>query len=236
MTQDQVKSQLCRAYCDLSGQDLISAAFVKAQAEMPTVAFDSENPFFKSKYASLAAIIGETRPILGKNGLAMHQSATIKDGLVTVATQIRHTSGQLLDFGSMSMSIGDTGKSEVQAAGSLITYLKRYSWQTALGIAADEDDDGNSAPVKPAKQPEQPKQATAQTRLWALNQLQAAPGQPGRASVTSYLLYRKWIYAGQQPEDWLLPHVPTTKQGIAELQGAIIQWEVDAQKPQEELT
>src|SRR5437899_3365423 len=32
MTQDQVKSQLCRAYCDLSGQDLISAAFVKTQA------------------------------------------------------------------------------------------------------------------------------------------------------------------------------------------------------------
>jgi hypothetical protein len=193
------------------------------------VKFDSSNPFFKSKYASLAAIIGETRPILGKHGLAMEQVAEIVSGNVTVRTNLRHSSGQVLHFGEMTMSIGDTGKSEAQAAGSLITYLRRYSWQTALGIAADEDDDGNTAPTK--QQAQKPEQATDKTRMWALNLLQAAPGQPNREVVTSFLARLGWLTNANEPETWQLRTVPVSKQDVNALSAQIQQWDVDRHQP-----
>ena len=44
-----------------------------AQAEMPVAVFDATNPFLKSKYASLGAVIQASRPILAKHKLSLVQ-------------------------------------------------------------------------------------------------------------------------------------------------------------------
>lgn len=238
---------------DLEG--LVSAAFVKAQSEMPTIKFDCTNPFFKSKYASLVAIIRETRPILGKHGLSMHQSASIHDGKVTVVTEVRHTSGQTIPCGSMTMDIGATGKSEAQAAGSLITYLRRYAWQTALGIAADEDDDGNSAPPRQERPrtvrneyvPEpDPADEAAETdlaprpngptakekaRMTVLNLLVAAPGQPQRDLVTAYCRLKGMIAPDAQLEEW--DSFPDTPRKLKAFGQELVDFGIERQKQAE---
>ena len=38
----------------------------------------------------------------------------------------------------------EKGKSSAQVAGSVITYLRRYSWVSILGLYAEEDTDGTS--------------------------------------------------------------------------------------------
>ncbi len=51
----------------------LAAALAKAQAEMPVAVFDATNPFLKSKYASLGAVIQSSRPILAKHNLSLIQ-------------------------------------------------------------------------------------------------------------------------------------------------------------------
>ena len=51
----------------------LATALAKAQAEMPVAVFDATNPFLKSKYASLGAVIQASRPILAKHKLSLVQ-------------------------------------------------------------------------------------------------------------------------------------------------------------------
>ena len=51
----------------------LAAALAAAQAEMPVAVFDATNPFLKSKYASLGAVIQASRPILAKHKLSLVQ-------------------------------------------------------------------------------------------------------------------------------------------------------------------
>ncbi len=58
----------------------------------------------------------------------------------TLVTSLLHSSGAILS-GRTPIPAAEG----VQAYGSAITYLRRYSIQALLGIAAEEDDDGNAA-------------------------------------------------------------------------------------------
>lgn len=122
---------------------LLATALSKAQAEMPAIKFDSKNPFLKNDYASLGAIIAGARPVLAKHGLSVSQLTFGDDGVAGVETVLMHTSGEWISQ-SISMPIGEEkGKSSAQVAGSIITYLRRYSLASILGIYSDEDGDGN---------------------------------------------------------------------------------------------
>ena len=122
---------------------LLASALSKAQAEMPAIKFDSKNPFLKNDYASLGAIIAGARPVIAKHGLSVAQLTFGDDGVAGVETVLMHTSGEWISQ-SISMPIGEEkGKSSAQVAGSIITYLRRYSLASILGIYSDEDGDGN---------------------------------------------------------------------------------------------
>lgn len=215
--------------------DLVSAAFVAAQAEFKTAGFDSTNPFFRSKYASFASVLEATRPILAKHGLAVlrRPSTEVDAGgklWTIVETVIIHKSGQSLTCGSVRVPLEpEKGRSLVQSWGAEVTYIGRYAWTTPLGIASDEDTDGNSAeshgngprthsePQRVAEPPparqNAPKadSATPAHRMRALNVLSAAPGQPNRGMVEHFFRSKGWITIDQQPEDWPLLQVPTSK-------------------------
>ena len=122
---------------------LLASALSKAQAEMPAIKFDSKNPFLKNDYASLGAIIAGARPVIAKHGLSVAQLTFGEDGVTGVETVLMHASGEWIS-NSISMPIGEEkGKSSAQVAGSIVTYLRRYSLASVLGIYSDEDGDGN---------------------------------------------------------------------------------------------
>ena len=121
----------------------LAAALSKAQAEFPVIKFDSVNPFLKNGYASLGAVIAGGRPVLAKFGLAVTQLTFGEDGVVGVETMLTHSSGEWISD-RVSMQVGEErGKSSAQVAGSIVTYLRRYSLASILGVYADEDGDGN---------------------------------------------------------------------------------------------
>ena len=129
----------------------LNAALSAAQAEFKAVAFDATNPFLKNRFASLGACIESTRPILAKHGLSVTQQPVGTGASIGVITTLRHSSGESASS-EISLPLGDEkGKSQAQVAGSIITYLRRYSLSGVLGLYADEDNDGHSVQPEPVK-------------------------------------------------------------------------------------
>ena len=115
-------------------------AMAKAQGQIDNAKKASANPFFKSKYADLAACIDVCKDALSANGIAIVQSAYFSGGAVGVTTQLIHESGEWI---RSSLNLLPS-KHDPQAVGSAITYARRYSLCAMVGIA-QEDDDGNTA-------------------------------------------------------------------------------------------
>jgi len=119
-------------------------ALSKAQDEFRVASKDSSNPFFKSKYANLQAIIEAARPSLCKNGLAVAQQIISEEGTDYLITILGHSSGQWI---SSKMRIAPM-KTDIQSLGSYITYLRRYSYATLVGVYDGDDDDGEGAVMR----------------------------------------------------------------------------------------
>ena len=117
------------------------SALAKAQGVMAGAKKDTSNPFFKSKYADLAAIWDACREALSANGLSVIQMTepTLEGGVVVV-TRLCHSSGQWVE-GTLAMPVS---KADAQGYGSSLTYCRRYALAAAVGVAP-EDDDGNAA-------------------------------------------------------------------------------------------
>lgn len=132
----------------------LAAALAAAQGEITGARKDSENPFFKSSYADLAACWDACRMPLSKNGLAVIQTTEESPEGVKVLTTLAHKSGEWIR-GQLFMK---PVKSDPQGIGSCITYARRYALAGIVGIA-QVDDDANQASGKgkadtkgPAKQ------------------------------------------------------------------------------------
>lgn len=127
---------------NLQSDDLkdLAIALVNAQKELGTVKKDADNPFFKSKYATLSACIEESRPVLTKNGLAVTQTTLADEGQNVLVTTLLHSSGQYLR-GTYPIN---PVKQDPQGIGSAITYARRYAYSAILGLA-QEDDYGEKA-------------------------------------------------------------------------------------------
>lgn len=128
--------------------DEIAPALVAFQADLTPVSKSATNPFFKNKYAPLPEVMEAIQPLLAKHGLAIIQLVTNIDGVSALNTVVLHESGQKLEAIQPLLLT----KQDPQAQGSAITYARRYGVMSALGIVADEDDDGNKA-VQATKQP-----------------------------------------------------------------------------------
>ena len=135
----------------------IAKALGQAQSQFSPIKQDKDNPFFKSRFASLGAIIDATKGALAKNGLAVSQLVDT-NGVVHVDTLLMHESGEWI---RSSISLKPKAD-DPQSIGSAITYGRRYSLGAILGVASEDDDDGNQSSgkgdqKKPETQPEQPK-------------------------------------------------------------------------------
>jgi hypothetical protein len=122
----------------------ICSALSLAQGSFKAVMKNAINPHFKNRYADLSSIIDSTRDALTENGLSFSQFPSLDQGRIVLTTILFHKSGQYLTNEVSLKATADTP----QAAGSTITYGRRYGLSTLLGICADDDDDANAGSFK----------------------------------------------------------------------------------------
>ncbi|WP_058183578.1 ERF family protein [Mastigocoleus testarum] len=112
----------------------IIPALIKAKKNFKKISKDAVNPYFKSRYATLDAVLDATENALAEKGLTIVQ---VVEGY-TLQTFLYHESGEFLQS---NYPLPETTDS--QKLGAAITYARRYAICAMLSIIADEDDDGN---------------------------------------------------------------------------------------------
>lgn len=126
----------------------IAAAWALTQGDLEAAHKRSKNPHHGNDYADINSYIEAIREPLSKNGIAFFQFPITQDRGVSVETVLIHKSGQWISGGGdYVVPEGQSGQRGAQAAGSALTYARRYSLTAVLGLRAD-DDDGN-ATVEP---------------------------------------------------------------------------------------
>jgi len=129
----------------------IALALSAAQAEMKPAEMNATNPFLKNRYADLGAIMKVARDPLAKNGLSFTQLVGGHEGMVNLETILMHKSGEWIStIVTVPLATSEKGRNLAQEIGAMITYLKRYSLASILGIFSEEDTDG--AAKKESKQ------------------------------------------------------------------------------------
>lgn len=118
----------------------------EVKKEIGVISKDSTNPFFKSKYFDINALLKHVEPLLQKNGLLLLQPI-VKGEVFSEIVDIDN--GE-----SVQSSIPLPQMDDPQKLGSAVTYYRRYTLQSLLGLQA-EDDDANSA-----------SQATKSNKAW----------------------------------------------------------------------
>jgi hypothetical protein len=134
--------------------------------EMANPHTDSRNAAFKRdgdayRYASLNAFLDVVKPTLARHGLALFQpvSTDKERGYVEVQTMFMHTSGAQVTFPSYATPL--TNGMTQQAIGGAISYMRRYSLQSALGLAADDNDaEDDRQERQVSARPAQPREAS----------------------------------------------------------------------------
>jgi hypothetical protein len=120
--------------------ELLDAALAKAQAELQNPVKEATNPHFKSKYATLDAGLNIVRECLSKHGVSFMQPTRVEDGILMLETRLA-CGGQWIvsEYPVCAFPV------KHQEMGSALTYARRYSLFSLVGIAGEEDDDANAA-------------------------------------------------------------------------------------------
>jgi hypothetical protein len=163
-TSEQVK-EIFAALAAFQGQ-------VKNPEKSAIAEIRSDKGNYSYRYATLPEMLNDVRPLLSKNGLAIIQESSGREGLLTETTLITHSSGQWIMLDALEVPYPGT----LQKAGGVITYLRRYTLGGALGTAGEDDTDAVAADATPKKPVAKPKAKSPQ---------KGAERTPGGASIKS---------------------------------------------------
>lgn len=133
----------------------LAAALAKAQASFPviektrTATINSAKGSYSYTYADLSDIFRALREPLWKNGLSVAQ--VINNTILQ--TVLMHTSGQRI----VSYSILTCAAADPKVSGAELTYRRRQALCAILGIAAEDDTDGDGTDddQRPQERPQQ---------------------------------------------------------------------------------
>jgi hypothetical protein len=117
----------------------IHTAILAASVNFGPLEKDGDNPYYKSKYLTLGALLNAVRPALTDEGVVITGGFSLIPQGWVVETILYHTSSGT-DLTSLFPVTDVTGSQKIGAAG---TFGMRYNLLQLLGIAA-ADDDGNS--------------------------------------------------------------------------------------------
>ena len=153
----------------------LAAALVKAQRKIGAAKKDSANPFFKSKYADLGAVMEACKEAFNSEGISVLQPVTYTaDGKHAVETTLLHESGEYI---SETMALELT-VAKMQDLGSAISYARRYSLQAMGFIPAEDDDAEASMGRKHSNYPQAASKVTVTTTTAENKEVEASPASP----------------------------------------------------------
>jgi len=146
-----IDKQIENRYPRVTWTPELLVSLAKAQAGFPDLAknqtahIETDKGSYQYSYVDLAALFKLTRPVLNQNGLSVSQSVSTDgqgEGLVVrIETFLFHAAGGYL-HNTLILPLVRTGKmNSIQAVGSVITYGRRYSYESIIGIASQEDTD-----------------------------------------------------------------------------------------------
>jgi hypothetical protein len=102
------------------------------------------------KHEDLSDIAAAVDPALAANGLSYRFRATSNPNEpVKVTCVVTHRDGHFEETTLSAGADASGGKNGIQAIGSTLSYLQRYSLRLALGVAAGREDDGKGADQTP---------------------------------------------------------------------------------------
>jgi len=119
------------------------AAVSDAKKEIPPIQRNATGHNSK-RYADFAAIAKVVDPIISKHGLS-YRFRTTQSDRISVTCILSHKAGHSEETTLAGPADTSGNKNAIQAIGSTLTYLQRYSLVQMLGLAAAADDDGNAA-------------------------------------------------------------------------------------------
>ncbi|MCA1298002.1 ERF family protein [Stappia indica] len=124
-------------------------AMARMREKMPRVVKDKKVDFSTAKgrtnyqYEDLDSVTSAISPVMAELGLSFRWRTDNSASGVKVSCIISHRGGHYEET-SLSAPVDASGnKNTIQAIGSAITYLQRYTLKAALGLAAGVDDDGH---------------------------------------------------------------------------------------------
>ncbi|WP_050746769.1 MULTISPECIES: ERF family protein [unclassified Shinella] len=121
-------------------------AVASAKAGIPTIAKNAKGHNNKA-YANFAAYAEALKDVLAQHGLS-YRFRTEQTDRITVTCVLSHKGGHS-EENSLSGPADTSGsKNAIQAIGSTLTYLQRYTLVQALGLAASDDDDGRASELE----------------------------------------------------------------------------------------
>lgn len=115
-------------------------AIADAKAEIPPIQRNAKGHNDK-RYVDFAAIAKVVDPILSKHGLS-YRYRTQQNDRISVTCILSHKAGHSEETTLTGPADTTGNKNAIQAIGSTLTYLQRYSLVQMLGLAAASDDDG----------------------------------------------------------------------------------------------
>lgn len=131
-------------------QRAFTAALAQVRSELPPIVKNREVDFQSKggrthyRYEDLSEIVEVVSPILAKYGLSFrwHTDSPSEKKVISVTCIVEHSEGHQ-ERTTLTGPYDESGnKNAIQAIGSVVTYLQRYTLKASLGVAAGYDDDG----------------------------------------------------------------------------------------------
>lgn len=171
-------------------------AYVKAmnafKADPPTIFKNRRVEFKGTKYdhASLDHVVDRISEAMSQHGLSFRWDAEQQDSVVSVTCVITHEMGHSESVTLQAAPDTSGSKNSIQAIGSTVAYLQRYTVLAATGLATqDMDDDGVNGEHAPRITEEQ------------IAHLQALAKEVN-ADIPKFLKYLKIESLDQLPASW----------------------------------
>jgi hypothetical protein len=180
-------------------------------------------------YANLGSIVQEMTALLGKHELsAAWETAQNDKGMISVSCHITHSAGHRETVTLEGPPDISGNKNAIQAIGSAVTYLQRYTLLAALGLATtEEDDDGRGGKEKPPiQQPQKkngdkpPEPPTFPSNTVAVSQVEIKTGKGPKGPWTLYMVHA----AGEKYNTFSDTFGKLAQRSIDEKINAVISW------------
>jgi len=122
-------------------------ALANFQQEVPVIHKGTQG--YGYSYADLPTIFEVINPLLKKHGLGFTQLLNTKEGITTISTNLFHVeSGENIESNVEIPKVQLAKMNDYQSFGSGVTYYRRYSLSSCLGLVTDKDLDGAGDQIK----------------------------------------------------------------------------------------